>query len=210
MLVVALLAHQLTASSLIDILQEEEQDCYCKCPCNVITSTSTTTTTTLPPLLNICEPNLTGYFPYPDDRCKKYVYCSRGLLRFTTLECTAGQYFTPGNNACTADVPEGCDTPDAGVFLYDRVQTSGERKSIEIKWGQCYNLEETDMNNRVSSISFWKNDCLYLCDTNECDGNCITIRSGVGDIGNCERNLGNCDFDKRAKSIKSCFFYGDQ
>lgn len=181
---------------MIDIQpQTTETECYCKCPCNpTATTTTTPSTTTEPP--PECEPNVTGYFPDPVDVCQRYLYCSRGTLRFF-FRCDPGTYFTPGNNRCTSDVPPGCEYPDARVMLYG----SGEPQLIDINWGECYNLEDIDMADRVSSVRLLKNDCISLCDTNQCDGTCIVIE---GDNTFCGNNLSMCEFDKRAKSMRSC------
>lgn len=207
MLFVSLLVHQLRASTLIDIIQQlqPETECYCKCRCDPITTTGEPATTFTNPS-SICEPNVTAYYPHPDDICKRYVYCSRGVLRFN-YQCQAGLYFTPGNNVCTKEVPPGCEYPDARVALHERTHHNDESKSIDIKWGECYNLKDIDMEDRISSINFLKNDCIYLCDTNNCDGSCSVIKPD--DIRNCMVNLANCDFDKRAKSIRSCFYHGN-
>lgn len=157
---------QLGATTLIDILQpplETETECYCKCPCNPITttaapSTTTTVTTTRSPNL-MYEYSETGYYPHPDDVCQRYVCCSRGMLRYQ-YTCVPGEYFTPGNNRCTSEVAPGCEYPNASVMLFDRINqnSAGGSKTIEIKWGECFNLEDIGMDDRVSSLDFLKNE----------------------------------------------------
>lgn len=74
-----------------------------------VTTVSTTDMWATTPSLLVCPEGLTIYLPVPaPENCTRYYYCSRGVFKYI-LDCQRGLFFTPGNDRCTTDVPDGCE-----------------------------------------------------------------------------------------------------